>query len=1589
MKFLTLSIRRPMAVSMFFLAIALVGSVAWQRMSVELFPQISGDQLFVSFSRPGSEPEVIEREILMPLHARVSAMPLVAESWGQIQGSFGTYQVQFEPGAELKVRELELQRAASAIQREQPRDTQINVQSSDTSAFSSFVMMLHVLGGDTEDQNSLHDIVAELVAPRFAAVSGVSQVRIGGGARRQVTVVLDPARVTAMGMTTESVTEAVNRNVGQLQFLGELENEDGRTSVMLDGRPSSLEELGRAQVDRTRPVKLEHLGNVEFGAAREDLLFRVNGKPSVGLIIYQEEGTNLVRLGRELRERVADVGNELAPLGLSLVIGQDGAELVEDQISRLGNLGLSGFIVALVVLYLFLRQWRAVAVIGVAVPVSLFAALSFLYLLGQSLNLITLFGLALAIGLVVDNSVVVYEAVLRQLERGASPENAIRDGLRRTVRAIAAASATTAVVFLPLMLVDFDDVMMREIAKVITMAIILPLAASLLVAVGLVPLLTHRLAAPAAVRNFERSRENRTTRGHLLPPDRARLFFTGVVKSALRNPPTWITGTIIAVILTAIIAIPWIGVNSSEQQAEEADSVSLSTRFYGGRVNLDKASSLMAKLEQAAMDIEGVKTVEAMIQEEGGSLTIQLEDRGERPRGVPNKVYFSLRKLAKEVEVLRPGEDEMGGGRGSRGGEQMFSGAPLEVMLSGPDSAQLQRLAENVRTQLDSMPQVAQTWMSVRDGMEELWVEPNHRAFESFGLTFDDVLPALNLAGREGERIWNNFVLPSGRELPVLVERINGRNQQGARGGLAAMRVYTDSGVVPVMALASMRKMPPPPVIAHHNGRRELSVYYRLDQSVPETGPGRIAIEEQIIGVLRTIPRPRGFAIANVDTDDSADILQQALVPVVLLLFLVLAMTFESLVMPTIVLLALPLTLLGATWALVIAGMPLDMMAMLGALALIGLTVNPAILLVDRMQQRVRGGWSSGAAALASVRERTRPVLMTTATTIAGLWPLALVTGRENEIWPPFATIVMGGLVTSTLLTLLMIPVGFILLRRLDNIFGRVGPWLVLVWLGSVVAVMSALIFSDTIVSMFWQVSLTFMIGGALLAIVVLAFRPKDIPEPHADNGPPRMEVRYLHKIYGLPGPLRRTLLASKQFAQQVLERGGVAFQPLDAQRRLMPIGLFVMALGYLTWNIEFPIRKLVFLLITASVMGFFLVEVRRARGLANNMGVVTPGGPENWLAVLLPWIALVAVGPMYTLSYLDVSGGDSIAGAIIVPGIFALFLGIFQATRRSARRQASGELSARAMNGSMRGTRNVWRSFALRVGGLNIPTTPIAALSNVSFTVERGMVGILGPNGAGKSTLLRQLAGVVDPTRGNIYLGGVPMAKIQRYLARWVGYLPQDAGMPGGMSGREYLSYFAALYDLAPEDRAERVTTLLDEVGLSAKADDPIKSLSGGMRQRVAVARTLLRLPPIIIVDEPTVGLDPRERIRFRNLLSRLAQDRIVLFSTHVVEDVAVACDRVLVFARGRLVFDGDPVGLSNFAENRVWQIRTPAGERPVWPQGAIPAEETPTEDGGVMHRVLSASQPDPDAASIPATLEDGYMWLLNNAVQLGRDAK
>ena len=1579
MRWYEIPVRRPVATSMFFCAILLLGVVGWIKIPVELIPDLEGDSLHVSFSRVNSDPEIVEREILIPLEGKASELSGLKESSGTINGSGGTLDLTFEPGTDVKVRQLELQRIANELAKEQPRGSYINVGGMDFSVISRIVMSIQVLGG--EDTNTLRDFVEERIQSRIAAVKGVGNVFVFGGAPEEITVRIDPDKCSALGVSPQSVSETLSRSVQRLRFLGGFEESSTRKSVMLDGRPRGPFELGELRLSPDSPVLIRDIADVSKGVGRQDSIYRINSKPSVALAVFKDEDANLVELGKSLRERVKELRKEFKPYGIDFLIGDDAAHIVEVQIDRLKKLALSGFIISLIILFLFIRRPRAVTVLAVSVPVSLLASMAFLYTGGYTINIVTLIGLAMGVGMLVDNSIVVYEAVQRRLERGIAPERAAADGIKTTFKAILAATATTAIVFLPVFFL-VDNGMMRGVMKLLAAAILIPLASSLLVAIGLVPLLSLKFAAPAALERLEDVKKRREQYAGLPSPDKWRDLFSGILKNSLRRPATWLTFITAAVLVTVIVGLPWVTIGNRNQEAKEADQIKLSIDVPSGD-SLESISRSMYSLEQAALKIDGIKSVESMVQEKNSSLTIRFVDRDMRPRDltapmVRSKIEAAAKTLKgfsikSENSSGQGGEDRQGGG-----GIAGLTGKASEIVISGPDSKQLMDIAGSLKERLESIPEIGsqRVWISSRQGQDEIHMIPKYNVLRSLGLMSDQVFAMLRLLlSREGTQMNAGTMESDGREIPITVRSTEAKSGSMSRK-MDSLRINTSAGVIPLGLIADARKMPPPNVIEHHNGRRELRVSYKLSSDAPETGPAREALEDQILNMIKSVHLPDGYIIDPPNNNETSSMIKRILVPMVLLLFAVLAVTFESLTMPVLVLLAAPLTIIGAVWSLFFAGMPLlNPMAIAGIVVLMGLMVNPAILLVDRMQKRVHGStWSAGAAAIAAVRERARPVLMTTCTTIVGLWPLAISTGAENEMWPPFAVVIMGGLVTSGLLILLVLPIGFVFLNRIDRIFGRLGPWITVWWLGATAAVMTPLIMFDQITTMTWQITTTLLVASVLLGAFVLVFRKPELPSPSSDM---KIDVKFLHKIYGRPGPVGRALRAGEHFADRVLARGGKPFLPGDTIQPIITALVLLGGTSYLSFTLSSTWWRVVFSFAGAVILVRLLTLIRKLRGLCDEKGRPAPGGIENLLAMLIPWIVLILDGLFYYLA--PVTVGKSPRMPLFPMSLIILLIIFVQTGRKTAKDLAGGKLHERPDMGFLHRTKTLWHWLCGIIFSLDLPRDEHEALKNIHFNAEHGMIGILGPNGAGKTTLLRSLAGILEPTTGTITLGGVPLKKIRKYLANWMGYLPQDFGLPNNLTGREYLEYYALLYRIDEKDKIiERVNFLLTEVGLADQADKKIGDYSGGMRQRVAVARTLLRLPPVIIVDEPTVGLDPKERIRFRNLLTKLAETRIVLFSTHVVEDVAVACERVIVLSKGQKVFDGAPGLLASVAEGKTWEMRIRESEEDSLPDDAIVVDQIPEDDGFYNIRVLHHESPSPDAKAVTPNLQDGYLELV-----------
>jgi multidrug efflux pump subunit AcrB/ABC-type multidrug transport system ATPase subunit len=1581
MSWYNIPVKRPVATAMFFCAIMFLGLVGWQRIPVELIPDLEGDSIRIDFGRLNSEPEVVEREILIPLEEKASLLPDLKETFGSISGSNGSLEINFEPGTDIKVRQLELQRIAAELNREQPRGSYINVGGQDFSMISRIVMSIQVIGG--EDTDSLRNFVEENIQSRIAAVEGVANVFVMGGAPEEITVRVDSDKCSALGISPQGVSEALTRSVQRLKFLGGLEDASTRTPVILDGRPKGVYELGELRITPDRSILIRHVAEVTKGTGRKENIYRVNSKPSVALAVFKEEGANLVELGKEIQVRLTELKTEFKPYGIDFITGFDAAKTVEKQIDRLKQLAFSGFIISLMILFLFIKRLRAVTVVAIAVPVSLLSSMAFLYTGGFTLNLVTLVGLAVGVGMLVDNSIVVYEAVQRRLERGVDPDRASGDGVRITFKAILASTITNAIVFLPVFFI-VEDSMMRGVMKLLATSILIPLGASLLVALGLVPLLTRKFAARAAMERITAVKKRRELFAGLHFPDRWRDMFTGLLKNSMRHPATWITVITAVVLFTSITGVSWILSGGGNRGIQEADEIQFSIDVPAGD-SLESISQDMNSLEQVALKIEGVESVESMIQEKNSTLTVRFVEKDMRPPEltapfVRNKISKASEKLKGfHVRAENSAGQGGGGGRQSQGSNSSIMGqSPAEVVISGPDSGKLIDIAGVLKERLASIPEIDKNSIRIssRPGQDEVHIIPDDKILNSLGLFSDQVFIMMSLVlSREGTQMNAGTIEADGKEIPIVI-RSNVTDTDNLSQRMEDLRINTSAGVITLGYISDARKMPPPNVIEHHNGRREMAVYYSLDSNAPSIGPAREALDEDILNMIKTVPVPEGYVINPSENNETTSMIKRILIPMVLLLFAVLAITFESLTMPVLVLLSAPLTIIGAVWALVFAGMPLTSpMAIAGVIVLMGLMVNPAILLVDRMQARVLGsGWSSGAAALAAVKERSRPVLMTTVTTIAGLWPLAISTGAENEMWPPFAVVIIGGLITSGLLILLVIPIGFVFLSRLDRIFGRIGPWITVAWICATGLFMSPLIYFEQITTLTWQVTTTLLVALVLLGMFVLIFRKFELPQPSPGV---EVEVKYIHKIYGRPGPVTKALRAAELFAEKVLARGGKPFLPSDVIPSMITGLVLLAGVSYLAFSLSTIFWRVVFSFVGAVILIWLLTLVRKFRGKCDAKGNALPGGVENMFAMLVPWVVFCLNGLFYYLAPVSVGKQPRLALFPIV--LIAVIIVFIQAGRKTAKDLASGRMIGKYDAGFIYRTKLIWRELCRVLFGLDLPRDIHGALKNINFRAEKGMIGILGPNGAGKTTLLRAIAGILEPTAGVITLGGVPIKKIRRYLANWVGYLPQDFGLPKNLTGREYLEYYALLYRIDEKDKIiERVNFLLAEVGLSEQADKKIGDYSGGMRQRVAVARTLLRLPPVIIVDEPTVGLDPKERIRFRNLLSRLAETRIVLFSTHVVEDVAVACERVIVLSKGRKVFDGEPGLLASVANGKTWEMRIREGEEDNLPENAIVVDQVPEADGFYNIRVLYKESPGPDAKEATPNLQDGYLELV-----------
>jgi len=637
----------------------------------------------------------------------------------------------------------------------------------------------------------------------------------------------------------------------------------------------------------------------------------------------------------------------------------------------------------------------------------------------------------------------------------------------------------------------------------------------------------------------------------------------------------------------------------------------------------------------------------------------------------------------------------------------------------------------------------------------------------------------------------------------------------------------------------------------------------------------------------------------------------------------------------------------------------------------LGVVVNNGIILIDYTNILRKQGNRKSRALITAGLSRVRPILITAGTTIVALFPLAM--GQDEyvgAIGAPFAITVIGGLSLSTLLTLVFIPT---LYYGLENAISWLKSlnWILKTGMSIVFVVGSAYIYFkvDTFIWQLLDFMLLIVLVPGTVAFVMTSLRNASA-KLIGDGDSIKIEVRKLVKVYDRDSRFTREWKSGLK----IRERAGL-LKDYKKIRDFYDLVWQIPLFGYFVYFTFFYLESNVWMWLFSHVIFFFqfvlfvpinqvLVNKHKATSKKKFLKIAA------FIKNIIYWVTPLVFLGLFFMRW------DNIGMLIFVGIIWYLLLVIYS----SGEYIHNKSLNIARIEGRFGGLRRGYFNLVRQIPVIGKRKKPFRALNGVSLEINTGMFGLLGPNGAGKSTMMRIICGILEQSYGKIWINGMDTQKYREELQGLIGYLPQAFGTYENMSAWEFLDYQAILKGIKDaKTRDERIDYVLKNVHMFDRRNDKIGSFSGGMKQRIGIAQILLNLPRILVVDEPTAGLDPRERIRFRNLLVELSRERIVIFSTHIIEDISSSCNQVAVINRGDLKYFGTPGDMVNMGVGFVWQFTIPAKEFDNIADKKLIVHHM--RDGeNIRVRCLSMEKPTEDAVNVSPHLEDAYLCLLKD---------
>ncbi|HVS62477.1 MAG TPA: efflux RND transporter permease subunit [Thermoanaerobaculia bacterium] len=1009
-----LSIRRPVATCMAFLILLVLGIVSFINLPVDLLPQIEFTQLTVSTQYPNVGPEEIEQIITDPIENAIAGLPNLERVTSESSEGRSRVRLEFGRGTSIDEAANDLRAALDRVRDALPVEVeapQIYKLDLDRTEVVSLAAM------STRPLVNLTRLLEEELARRFEQIPGVGTIEVRGGVYREIRIDLDRDRLFAANLTALDVQEVLQRENTTLPG-GNVKSGFSDLYVRAVGEYASVSEIEETvlRIVDDRPVRVRDVANVRDDYEDVSYMVEVNGVPSVSLGIQKQSGANTVAVASAVRDEVARINAERNDV--EMVVISDQSEFIQQSIDSVRSSALWGSLLAIVVLYGFLRNRSSTAIIAFSIPISVVASFGLLYFGNLTLNQMTFGGLALGVGLIVDNAIVVLENIVRKREQQEiDPAVAASTGTREVAGAIVASTLTTCVIFLP---VVFARTTSAALFQALALVVVFALGCSLFVALTLVPMLSARFLRTRPPQEREKTRWARIQRAVV------RRYAAGL-EHAIEHRRTvfLVTG---ALLLGAVLLWPLIPVELAPQT--EADEIDIDLEMARG-TNIAVVRAYLEELEEKAhAALPGTEVDYFTTEVRGGNAEIELKLAPQAERELSSEELADRLRQALEGKV--PGGEirvRAGSGLwilrrifGSGGGEE-----DMEIELRGWDLAEADRVAAEIRQQIETIPGITGVRLSRREGQPQENLRFDRERVAELGLSVREVARTIqaNLGGVQAGRLRD-----AGEEVSIVVRlrpehRLTGQDLRG-------ISIRTASGqIVPVSTVIEPRRERGPTEISRVDGQRVLYISATLD---PALALGEAV--ERVQAELADVQLPPGFTLffggEYQEQKEARRDFAVAIVMALALVYMLMAAQFERFVDPLIVMASVPMALVGVVPTLLLTGTTLNMQSVMGLVMLIGIVVNNAIVLVDTINlQRREGGMELHEATLEAGRLRLRPILMTTTTTVLGLAPLALGIGTGAEIQAALARTVIGGLVASTLVTLLLIPVTYVSVGRL------------------------------------------------------------------------------------------------------------------------------------------------------------------------------------------------------------------------------------------------------------------------------------------------------------------------------------------------------------------------------------------------------------------------------------------------------------------------------------------------------------------------------------------------------------------------------